>query len=55
MEQWTGSNLVKGICQSCILSPRLFNLYVGYIMRNTRLDEAQAEIKIVGRKISDLT
>ena len=55
MEQWTGSKLVKGICQSCILSPRLFNLYVEYIMRNTRLDEAQAEIKIVGRKISDLT
>ena len=36
----------KGICQGCILSPCLFNLYVEYIMRNTGLDEAQAGIKI---------
>ena len=36
----------KGECQGCILSPRLFNLYAEYIMRNTGLEEAQAEIKI---------
>ena len=44
----------KGVCQSCILSPCLFNLYVEYIMRNTRLDEAQAGIKIAGRNINNL-
>ena len=32
----------KRICQGCILSPCLYNLYVGYIMQNARLDEAQA-------------
>ena len=41
----------KGVCQGCILSPCLFNLYAEYIMGNARLDEAQAEIKIA-RKIS---
>ena len=41
----------KGVCQGCILSPCLFNLYAEYIMRNTGLDEAQAEIKIAGRNI----
>ena len=40
----------KGVCQACILSPGLFNLYAEYIMRNAGLDEAQAEIKIAGRK-----
>ena len=35
----------KGVCQGCILSPCLFNLYAEYIMRNARLDEAQAGIK----------
>ena len=44
----------KGVCQSCILSPCLFNLYAEYIMRNTRLDEAQAGIKIAGRNINNL-
>ena len=44
----------KGVCQSCILSPYLFNLYAEYIMRNTRLDEAQAGIKIAGRNINNL-
>ena len=38
----------------CILSPCLFNLYAEYIMRNAGLDEAQAEIKIAGRNISNL-
>ena len=39
----------KGVCQGCILSPCLFNLYAEYIMRNTRLEEAQAGIKIDGK------
>ena len=39
----------KGVHQSCILSPCLFNLYVEYIMQHARLDEAQAEIKIARR------
>ena len=39
----------KGICQGCILSPCLFNLYAEYIMKNAGLDEAQAGIKIAGR------
>ena len=38
----------KGVCQGCILSPRLFNLYAEYIMQNARLDEAQAGTKIAG-------
>ena len=45
----------KGVCQSCILSPCLFNLYAEYIMQNTGLDESQAiGIKIEGRNISNL-
>ena len=44
----------KGVCQGCILSPCLFNLYAEYIMRNGGLDNAQAEIKIAGRNISNL-
>ena len=43
----------KGECQGCILSPYLFNLYAEYIMRNARLDEAQAGTKIAGRNINN--
>ena len=44
----------KGVHQVCILSPCLFNLYADYIIRNARLEEAQAEIKITGRNINNL-
>ena len=44
----------KGVCQGCILSPCLFSLYAKYIIRNPRLEEAQAGIKIAGRNINNL-
>ena len=44
----------KGVCQGCILSPCLFNLYAEYIMRNTGLEEPQAGIKTAGRNINNL-
>ena len=45
----------KGVCQGCMLSPCLFNLYAEYIMHNAGLDEAQAGIKIAGRNINNVT
>ena len=44
----------KGVHQSCILSPCLFNFYAEYIMRNAELEEAQAGIKVAGRNINNL-
>ena len=44
----------KGVRQGCILSPCLFYFYAEYIMRNSGMEEAQAEIKIVGRNINNL-
>ena len=44
----------KGVCRGCILSPCLFNLHAGYIMRNAGLEETEAGIKIAGRNIKSL-
>ena len=44
----------KGVCQGCILSACLFNLYSEYIIQNAKLDEAQTGIKIAGRNINNL-
>ena len=44
----------KGVCQGCILSPCLFNLYAEYILRHAGLEEAQAGIKIAGRNVNNL-
>ena len=48
------SQIGKGVCQLCILSPCLFNLYAEYIKRNSGLEEAQDGIKIAGRNINNL-
>ena len=44
----------KGVQQSCILSPCLFNFYAKYIMWSAKLDKSQAGIKIAGRKINNV-
>ena len=44
----------KGVCQGCIFSACLFNLYAEYIMRNAGLEEAQAGIKVAGRNVNNL-
>ena len=44
----------KGVCQGCILSPCLFNLYVENVMGNAELDEAQAQIKFARRNTNNL-
>ena len=52
MDHWF--QIGKGVPQGCILSPCLFNFYAEYIIRNARLDEAQAGIKTVRRNINSL-
>ena len=54
MEQQDWFQIGKGVGQDCILSPCLFKLYAEYIMWNAGLEEAQAGIKIAGRKINNL-
>ena len=53
-EQWTGSKLEKEYVKAVYCHLSLFNLYAGYIMENTRVDESQAGIKIARRNINDL-
>ena len=48
MEQTDWFQIGKGVCQGCMLSPCLFNLYAEYIMRNAGLEGAQTGIKIAG-------
>ena len=52
MDSWF--QIGKGVCQGCILSPCLFNLYAEYFLRNAGQEEKQAEIKIAGKNINNL-
>ena len=52
--QFKSQKIRKVVCQGCILSPCLFNLYAEYIMRNAGLEEAQTGIKIARRTINNL-
>ena len=54
MERWTGSKLEKENIKAVYCHRALFNLYAEYIMRNARLEEAQAGIKIARRNINNL-
>ena len=54
MEEQTGFKTGRGVCQDCVLSPCLFNLYAEYIMRDTRLDESHAGINIDEKNINNL-
>ena len=54
MEPTDWFKIGKGVCQGCILSPCLFNLYAEYIMQKAGLDEAQSGNKIAGRNINNL-
>ena len=47
-------NIGRGVLQAYMSSPCLFNFYVEYIMKNSGLEETQAEIKIAGRNINNL-
>ena len=53
MESTGWFQIGKRVCEGCILSPCLFNLYAEYITRNAGLEEAQAGIKIAGRNIDN--
>ena len=55
VEKHTGSKLGKEYVKAVYCQPYIFNLYAKYIIRNARLDEAQAEIKVARRNINNLT
>ena len=55
MRRLGNEEIWKGVRQGCILSSCLFSLYAEYIMRNARLDEAQAGIKIARKNTNNLT
>ena len=54
IEQWTGLKLGKEYIKAVYCHPVFFNLYAEYIMRNARLDEAQAGIKVARINLNNL-